>query len=122
MTQSDNIIDYSEATVVPSDIKDLMERKEEALAIEGKRSTYIKEKVFKYSGMFWDKWLELIISGDKDDLKFAMSEYNKLQQKVLPTQIEDGDGNRLFPQIINYINPVIEKSKEEKKEEEVVEK
>jgi hypothetical protein len=51
------------------------------------KAYFIKEKVTKYEELWWKEWEAMMIGDDKDDRKFAMAEFNKLQQKMMPTDL-----------------------------------
>jgi hypothetical protein len=79
---------------ISRDLVALSEKKAEVLLASGKEKTYVREKVFKHRKEWWDKWLEMLHSGEKDLEKTALVEYNKLQARILPTQLEtDGNSN-----------------------------
>jgi hypothetical protein len=66
---------------------------------------YIKTKVAEYSDMWWEKWEKLMKSKRPDDWKFAMSEFNKLQTKMIPQVVAgDEEGGPLQIKVINYGN------------------
>jgi hypothetical protein len=89
--------------LVQKDIETLAEVKKENLAFTNK-SAYIKEKVFEYKKKWWDKLDSMICSDDKDEVKTAFVEYNKLQSKILPTEITGADGKELPTALVINLN------------------
>lgn len=83
----------------------------------GKNQAYVKDRVFKYRKEWWNKWKEMLNSGEKDLEKIALIEYNKLQQKVLPTQLEGSDGANVT---VNILGMGIEQPKKKPIDGEVV--
>lgn len=83
-----------------SEILQLQEAKAAALLAQGKNQTYIKDRVFKYRKLWWDNWVDMMESDEKDMKKTAMIEYNKLQGRILPVQLEGGGGQSVSINII----------------------
>lgn len=94
-TQSEKVI-----TTVSDDIKALQEKKMEVWLSDMKAATYIKDRVYKYRKEWWDKWLEMLHAKDKDLNKVALIEFNKLQWRVLPTQLEWTAGQQIMVNVI----------------------
>ena len=90
-------------TTIDKEISSLEDTKRENLQYTNK-SQYIKSKVFQFGTTWWDKWEAMMNSGDKDLEKTAMMEYNKLQSKILPTEISGADGKDLPTSIIITLN------------------
>lgn len=88
--------------VFSSDIDKLMESKAISLQYEKSKTTYIREKVFKYNQEWWDTYREMKTSDDPLDRRLAFLEYNKLQQKVLPTQISSEDGKGIVVNVMKW--------------------
>ena len=51
---------------------------------------YIKKQVEKYSPDWWLMWKALMRGETKEDIKYAMTEFNKLQLKLIPQDITSG--------------------------------
>lgn len=85
---------------VAEDIALLQEAKAAALLAQGKTATYIKDRVYKYKKEWWDKWHDMLNSEDSAERKTALIEYNKLQAKILPTQLQAGDNSQVQINII----------------------
>lgn len=99
------------------DIATLTENKTVALSAEKNKTAYIKERVFKYKEDWWKKWEEMLNGDDKDERRTALMEYNKLQCRILPTEITGQDGEQLLINVIGYgikNNAIAEKSEEDK--------
>ena len=88
---------------VEKDIENLVETKKENLQFTNK-SAYIKEKVFQYKKDWWDRFEAMLNSDDKDERKTAFAEYNKLQSKILPTEITGADGATLPTALVINLN------------------
>lgn len=57
---------------------------------------FIRDKVSQFSETYWKEWERMMNGNDKDEKKFAMAEFNKLQVKMIPQSLdggEDDDGN-----------------------------
>ena len=65
-----------------------------------KAATYIKDRVYKYRHEWWKAWIEALHSKDKDMKKVALIEFNKLQGRVLPTQLEGTAGQQIMVNVI----------------------
>jgi phage-related tail protein len=83
-----------------ADLALLQEKKSEMLLANNKVASYIKDSVFKYRKEWWTKWLEMLNSPEKGMQKTAIIEYNKLQGRVLPTQLEGTAGNQIMVNIL----------------------
>lgn len=92
---------------IDEEIAALEEQKIKNLQVTNK-SAYIKERVFKYKELWWsnfEKDLERNEDGtpkDKDLYRTAFIEYNKLQGRILPTEITGPDGDQLILNIVGY--------------------
>lgn len=91
--------------VTSEDIKTLQENKLGALSLEKNKKMFTKEMVFKYGPLWWEEFEMAIRSEDKDMKRMAMVEYNKLQCRVLPTEITGADGEQMVLNVINYTKP-----------------
>jgi hypothetical protein len=91
----------NEVSVVEQDIAALQERKTQALEFTNP-NTYVRARVFQYRDKWWEDLDRMRTSEDKDERKCAMIEFNKLQCRVLPTQLENGDSSALTVQVMNY--------------------
>jgi hypothetical protein len=51
------------------------------------KNKFVAEMIDRYSATWWTEW-ELMMTGeDKNDKKFAMAEFNKLQIKAVPQDV-----------------------------------
>jgi hypothetical protein len=87
----------SNKKIIMADMMALNEAKTEVKAIEGSKSAYIADKIFKYNTLWWANLTDMLTSPDKVERNTAMIEFNKLQCRVLPTQITGADGKDLLP-------------------------
>jgi hypothetical protein len=87
----------SNKKIIMADMMALKEAKTEANFLSGNKSAYIAEKVSKYNQLWWANLTDMLSSDDKAERNTAMIEYNKLQCRVLPTQITGADGKDLLP-------------------------
>jgi len=62
--------------------------------------SFIKNKVEKHSKDWWEEWEKMMKNTDKDttNKRFAMTEFNKLQIKLMPTVLSGDDENPLILQ------------------------
>lgn len=86
------------------DMEEVDSVKDEIALADGKSSVYIKRKVREENELWWKTWREMMESEDKLDRRSAFAEYNKLQCRILPSQLDDGDGNGIVLNIVNYAN------------------
>lgn len=101
--------------VTNEEIKTLQNNKLGALSLEKNKKTYIREMVHKLGPLWWEKLEQSLKSDDINERRMALIEYNKLQTKMLPTQLEDSDGNNIMVNIIGTnINNHINKENEKK--------
>ena len=91
--------------VVPSDIKKLNENKLAALSMEKNKKQFIKEMVFKFGPIWWEEFAAAMSSDDKDMKRMAMMEFNKLQCRVLPTEISGADGEQMVLNVVQWTKP-----------------
>lgn len=91
---------------VTEDIDVLRDRKAEFLVANGKKNTYIKDRIDKYAPSWFKDYAEMRKSGDEKDRRLAFVEFNKLQARVLPTQFEGNVKNDL---VVNIIGMGVEK-------------
>lgn len=54
------------------------------------KSLLFKDKVDKFSPLFWQRLTAFIKSKDKSDVKFAMHEFNLIQTKMIPQDLTTG--------------------------------
>lgn len=54
----------------------------------GQGKHYLMEKIKAYSPMWWDEFHRMMEGEDPDLKKVAFQEFNKLQQKLMPQQLE----------------------------------
>jgi hypothetical protein len=66
--------------------------------------SFVKERVQKFCPNWWNKWEHIMNNGDKDEVKFAMAEFNKLQVKLMPTTLANDDEK---PLIIKFDDGVL---------------
>lgn len=92
---------------VASEIEILKERKALADLAQGKTTTYIKDRVYKHRKLWWATWEAMLTSDDENQRKVALIEYNKLQLRVLPTQLEGANGQSV---VVNIVGMGLEES------------
>jgi hypothetical protein len=85
---------------ISSEIEVLQEKKAETMLANNQTASYVKDRVFKYRKVWWTKFKEMIESEDPQAQRTAFIEYNKLQARVLPTQLEGTQGNQIMVNII----------------------
>ena len=49
---------------------------------------FVRQQVEKYALKWWNNWEVAIDSDDKQERQFAMTEYNKLQCKMIPQDVK----------------------------------
>ena len=49
---------------------------------------FLKDKVEQFTPKWWTMWELMIEMGAPEDKRFAMSEFNKLQMKMIPQDID----------------------------------
>lgn len=57
--------------------------------------------VERYSPAWWEILMAMLYGESKEDRRFAMAEYNKLQVKTLPTQVTGKDGE---PIVVKWLD------------------
>lgn len=82
------------------EIAALREAKSEALIASGRQTAYIKDRVYKYRKEWWDEWQKMLRSEDSAERKTALIEYNKLQGRILPTQLVGNTGQQVQINIV----------------------
>jgi len=58
--------------------------------------SFIKENVEKYGEDWWSIWLIMLKGDDKKDRQIAMTEFNKLQAKMIPQDITSNNEPLIF--------------------------
>lgn len=92
-------------------INKLEEKKLAVLAVDNNKRAFIKEMVFKHGPLWWENIVkdmtrdENNIPVDKELYRVAITEFNKLQARVLPTEITGGDGEQLVMNIVQWTKP-----------------
>lgn len=87
---------------IPSS-EELIKSSNENLAISGKKNTFIKAKVMENHKMWWNTIEQGMMQDEDRELKrLCIIEYNKLQCRLLPTEITGDDGENLTVKVINY--------------------
>ncbi len=65
----------------------------------------IRQNVDKFAPVFWQLMDEMSKSKSKDDKKFFITEFNKIQTKMIPQTLQgDDDGGPIQVKVINYGN------------------
>lgn len=83
--------------------EELIKSSNENLAISGKKNTFIKAKIMEGHKQWWDTIMEGMTQNEDRELKrLSLIEYNKLQCRLLPTEITGDDGENLTIKVINY--------------------
>lgn len=54
------------------------------------KSRLVIENFNKFAPIWWEKLGEMLNGGEKDEIRFAMQEFNKVQVKMIPTDLESG--------------------------------
>lgn len=85
---------------VTDDILLLREKKAEVALAQGRYATFIKDRVDKYKSEWWREWYKMLKSDEKDLKKTAIVEYNKLQGRILPTQLEGTNGQQIVVNVV----------------------
>lgn len=49
---------------------------------------FLKDKVEQHSPKWWTLWEQMVDSGLPEDKRFAMGEFNKLQIKMIPQDVD----------------------------------
>lgn len=75
-----------------TNLAELQKKKSEVDLVNGRIKTYIRDKVYEHRKDWWRAWSEMLESPDPKEKRAALVEYNKLQSRILPTQLE-GSGN-----------------------------
>lgn len=88
---------------IAKDLAELREKKIETDLVNGRTKTYITDRIYKFRKEWWEKWYEMLNSEDSSEKKTALIEYNKLQQRVLPTQLEGGGNSTVQVNILNGV-------------------
>lgn len=69
------------------------------------KSEKIRENVDKFSDTFWTLMEEFAKSKSKEDKKFFIQEFNKIQTKMIPQTVQgDEDGGPIKVTVTNYGN------------------
>lgn len=85
----------------------LDDAKAETLAVEGKSTAYVKKMVERFHPFWWNNLMADLNSEDKDVRKSAMIEFNKLQCRVLPTEIgQSADSEAITLNIQQFVKPL----------------
>jgi hypothetical protein len=50
---------------------------------------FVRQKVTEHSELWWSEW-ETMMKGERDDKHLAMKEFNKLQTKMIPQDMDVG--------------------------------
>jgi hypothetical protein len=69
------------------------------------RLELLKTKVSQYSDLWWVEWAKMMKSEKGEDKRFAMSEFNKIQIKMIPQEIGGVDGKPIILQFDNAFTP-----------------
>jgi hypothetical protein len=95
MSKSEEVV-----KTIDTQLSILQDKKAATMLAQGRSASYVKDRVFKYRKIWWDKWKEMLNSSDLATQKTALIEYNKLQARVLPTQLEGTNGSNIMVNII----------------------
>ena len=114
------------STMTPEEQKELrdhLDRSNKELLfynVKNKKVQYTKNMVTLYSPAWWDEMNALLHGEDRELKKVAFQEFNKLQMKILPTEITGADGEELVIKIVDYAaKPVIDAISETIEAEEI---
>ena len=83
------------------DLELLKQKKSQEAVLSNRKTQYIKDKVFEYSDLWWKEFEIMMHSENKDERKTALAEFNKLQCRVLPTEIKSPDGEGLVVKVVS---------------------
>jgi len=87
----------------PSVSEEILKNKETAMSLEHSKRKYIKEMVFQHGPLWWDNLKrDLSNPEDKESYRSAMIEFNKLQARVLPTEITGADGEQIVLNVVQW--------------------
>jgi hypothetical protein len=64
----------------------------------------IRQNVDKFSPVFWQLMEEFAQSKSKDDKRFFITEFNKIQTKMVPTEVGGIDGEPIHIQLSGAFN------------------
>lgn len=62
----------------------------------------IRDQVDKFSPLFWSLMEEMAISNRKEDKKFFIQEFNKIQTKMIPQDVSADVNGEMTLNIVNY--------------------
>lgn len=66
------------------------------------KSEFVRQNIDKFSPLFWDLMEKYARSKDQGRQRFFMTEFNKLQAKMMPTEVTGKDGQPLTIEVVNY--------------------
>jgi len=88
---------------IDDELEAVEKEKAEIAGLEGRSTTYIKAKVFENHKTWWKAISHDLESKDFKIRKSAMIEFNKLQCRVLPTELgQAADSDGIVLKVISY--------------------
>lgn len=75
------------------------------------RSIWLKELVYENRLTWWEEYHKLRQSKNPEDRRLAFIEFNKLNCRILPTQLEAADGGGVSVNLINWNGNVNKETK-----------
>lgn len=94
-----SVVEYYASLV---DTEEVLEKKMALMEVDGRKNCWVKNNVMRYQRLWWAKWYEMVTGKDEADIRTAMIEYNKLQARILPAQVEDGDLGNIVVKINQF--------------------
>jgi len=85
-----------------SSLASLKEAKISTLNATGQTSLYIKAMVDKNRKLWWDALEEDLVSTDPIVRRTALMEYNKLQCRILPTELTSPEDGGIVVKLMSY--------------------
>lgn len=76
--------------------------KAEVANVQGRATDYIKAKVAANRNLWWSALEEDLRDSDPKIRRAAMIEYNKLQVRILPTELSTNDSGGILVQVMGY--------------------
>lgn len=55
------------------------------------KETFVKEQLDKFSPIWWKLIMDMLNGDSREDRRFALAELNKLQIKIIPSQLVGGE-------------------------------
>ena len=75
----------------------LQEKRIQIAELTGKKGLLIKERTAQLIGVWWENLSQDLLSDDPVTRRWAMSEFNKIQIKQIPTTLANDEENPITP-------------------------